>query len=190
MTEHVEEAELTVEDILSDAEQAPFNPVLKVWLEVLDASKQVRQEKINPQWALRVCTSHTGMTFKDMPAYRDVYYAKIDELTEALRVEIDDDDECLNVTAAEEDAENNSVHYLNILFTWQKQILGWELDWNCTADDAAIELAAIVEVHKMFFGEVGLVSLLDQINFEFPDTVQEQLMLELEEMKQNWTSDE
>ena len=68
------------------------------------ASKQVRQEKINPQWALRVCTSHTGMTFKDMPAYRDVYYAKIDELTESLRTEIDDDDECLNVTAAEEDA--------------------------------------------------------------------------------------
>lgn len=190
MTEHVEEAELTVEDIINDAEQAPFNPVLKIWLEVLDASKQVRREKINPQWALRVCTSHTGMTFKDMPAYRDVYYAKIDELTEALRSEIDDDDECFNVTSAEEDAENNSVHYLNVLFTWQKQILGWELDWDCTADDAAVELAAIVEVHKMFFGEVGLTSLLDQINFEFPDTVQEQLMLELEELKQNWTSDE
>lgn len=190
MTENVEttEEQLTVEDILDQAPE--FHPILKVWQEVLDASQQVRKEKINPQWALRVVQAHTEMTFGDMPAYRNAYYARIDQLIESLHAEIDGDDECFNATTPEEDAELNSVHYLNILFTWQKQILSWELGWDCTAPDAGVQLAAIIEVHKMFFGEVGLVSLLDQINFEFPEAVQEQLMLELEELKQNWTGDE
>lgn len=192
MTENVEttEEQLTIEDILEGADKTPFHPVLQVWKEVLDASQTVRKEKINPQWALRVVQAHTEVTFNDMPTYRDAYYGRIDQLIEALHAEIDGDDECFNVTSPEEDNELNSVHYLNILFTWQKAILGWELDWDCTSPDAGVQLASIIEVHKMFFGEVGLVSLLDQINFEFPETVQEQLMLELEELKKNWAGDE
>jgi hypothetical protein len=129
------------------------------------------------------------MTFKDMPAYRDVYYDKIDQLTESLQHR-----DRRPMTSASTSppprrtSEHNSVHYLNILFTWQKQILSWELDWDCTADDAAIELAAIVEVHKMFFGEVRADQPARPDQLRVPETRQEQLMLELEEMKQNWTT--
>jgi hypothetical protein len=190
MTEHVEEAELTVEDILNDADKVEFHPILRVWQEILDSSKQVRQERITPRWALRVITSHPEMHFADMTDYRDLYFQSIDELAEALKVEIETDDECLKYTSAEEDAEKNTFHYLNVIIAWQKIILTWELDWDVEAPDAPVQLAVISEVHKMFFGEVGLTSLLDQINFEFTEDSQNLLRAELEELKENWANDE
>ena len=148
MTEHVEavEEQLTVEDILNDADKVEFHPILRVWQEILDSSKQVRQERITPQWALRVITSHPDMHFADMPDYRDLYYQSIDELAEALKVEIETDDECLKYTSAEEDAEKNTFHYLNVIIAWQKIILTWELDWDVEAPDAPVQLAVISEV--------------------------------------------
>lgn len=190
MTENVEavEAELTVDDILDQAPE--FHPILRVWQEILDASKKVRQERITPQWALRVVTTHADMHFQDMTDYRDLYYQSIDELAEALKVEIETDDECLKYATPEEDAENNTFHYLNVIIAWQKIILTWELEWDVDAPDAPVQLAVISEVHKMFFGEVGLTSLLDQINFEFTEDSQDLLRAELEELKENWTGDE
>lgn len=190
MTENVEavEAELTVDDILDQAPE--FHPILRVWQEILDSSKQVRQERITPQWALRVITSHPDMHFSDMPDYRDLYYQSIDELAVALNAEIDTDDECLKYTSPEEDAEKNTFHYLNVIIAWQKIILTWELEWDVESPDAAVQLAVISEVHKMFFGEVGLTSLLDQINFEFTEDSQNLLRAELEELKENWANDE
>ena len=190
MTENTQEVELTVEDILNDAKGAEFHPILRVWQEVLDASKQVRQERITPQWALRVVTTHADVHFSEMKDYRDLYYHSIDELADALRVEIETDDECLKVTSAEEDAEQNTFHYINVIIAWQKIILTWELDWDVDDIDAAVQLAVISDVHKMFFGEVGLTSLLDQINFEFNEDSQNLLRSELEELKENWTNDE
>ena len=76
------------------------------------------------------------------------------------------------------------------MFSWQKVILSWELDWDCTSPSAAVEIASIIEVHKMFFGDTGMVTLLDQINLEFTEDMQQQLMVELEELKENWTNDE
>jgi hypothetical protein len=190
MSDNTTEDQLTVEDILSEAEDTPYNPVLKVWREVLESSKEVRKERITPQWATRVIAGHSGIQFEDMPHYRDLYYDKIDQLTDVLQAEIDTDDECLKHTSIEEDGQNNNTHYLNVIIGWQKTILTWELDWDCTHVDAAIELATIADVHKMFFGDVGLASLLDQINFEFTDDAQELLFKELEDLKQNWDNNE
>lgn len=190
MTENIEEAELTVEDILSEGEKVEYHTILQVWSEVISASKEVRKEKINPQWASRVTAAHRQVYYQDMPEYRDLYYDKIDQLFEALQAEIETDDECFNHHSAEEDLEHNAVHYINVVFSWQKVILSWELDWDCTSPSAAVEIASIIEVHKMFFGDTGMVTLLDQINLEFTEDMQQQLMVELEELKENWTNDE
>jgi hypothetical protein len=190
VTEHIEEEQLTVEDIISEAKDNPYTPVLNVWREILEASKEVRKERITPQWASRITSQYSGVYFDAMPVYRDLYYDKIDQLIEVLQTEIDSDDECLKHPSPEEDKEQNSFHYLNIIIGWQKTILSWELDWDCTHIDAAVELAAISEIHKMFFGETGLTSLLDQINFEFNESAQQLLFMELEEIKKNWTLDE
>ena len=188
MTENTQEAELTVEDILGETPE--YHSILQVWQEVLAASKNVRQERITPQWALRVVTSHPEVTFSDMKDYRDLYYQSIDELAEALQVEIETDDECLNAASPEEDAEQNTFHYINVIISWQKIILTWELEWDVDDIDAPVRLAVISDVHKMFFGEVGLTSLLDQINFDFSEDSQNLLRSELEELKENWTNDE
>ena len=191
MTEHIEEEQLTVDDIIAEAaESHPYTPVLNVWKEILDGSEAVRQERVTPQWANRITTQYKGIYFDAMPLYRDLYYVKIDELRAVLQTEIDSDEECLKYPSIEEDKEHNSYHYMNVIIGWQKAILSWELDWDCTDIDAAIEFAAISEVHKMFFGDTGLTSLLDQINFEFNETAQQLLLAELEELKANWNSDE
>ena len=190
MTENTEQT-LTVEDILNDqAEELPFNPICRIWQEVLSNAEAVRDERITPQWAARVISSHKDIHFDDMPDYRDLYYARILQLREVLDGEIEASPECLNATTADEDLELNTILYINVIIGWQKTILSWELDWDCTHADAAIDLATIIELHKMFFDPTGLASLLDQINFEFSETNQELLTAELEEMKSEWTVDE
>ena len=44
-------------------------------------------------------------------------------------------------------------------------------------------MAAISEVHKMFFAEQGLTSLLDQIGFQFDDEDREGLVALLEDTR-------
>lgn len=94
-------------------------------------------------------------------------------MTEILQAIIDADENCLTYTQPEEDLEHNNQNYKNLLLEWQLQMLRWELDWDCTSSDAAIELAAISEIHSQFFGETGLTSFLDNIQFEFNEADQQ-----------------
>ena len=183
--EYTEETEdLTVQDILDDANKVAYHSILEIWREVLKTGKTERFAKITPQWANRICSTYQGMVFQDMPDFRDHYFDKIDELFSILEIEISSDDECLNVTSAEEDVQNNSAHYMNLLIEWQKSFLLWELEWDPINEDAAIELAAISEVHRMFFAEQGITALLDQIQFQVTDTDRELLAGILQELKE------
>jgi len=168
---------------------APFNPILRVWSEVLKPARDVAGDQITPQWASRITAKYQELTFADMPDFRDRYFAKIAELEGVLHAVIEADEECLNQATPEEDAEYNSDNYITVLTQWQVTVLGWEMDWNCQYPSAAAELAAISEVHTMFFGEVGLTSLLDQINFEFTDMHRDALGLALLNYKQSREGD-
>jgi hypothetical protein len=159
----------TVQDILDEANGAPYNTILRIWREVLAPAAAERDKAVSPQWANRICSTYRELRFADMEDFRDIYFGKIMELAEILDLEINGDDECLSPTTPEEDVEANSHHYLNVLFDWQKAFMLWEKDWRCFDDTAAVELAAISEVHKMFFEPTGIVSLLDNIKFEFTD---------------------
>jgi cyclopropane fatty-acyl-phospholipid synthase-like methyltransferase len=183
MSEEVQESELTVEDILSEADEAPYHTILEIWREVLKPAIAEANKKITPQWAQRITSSYRELTFKDMDLFRDDYFARIGNLATILDVEIATDDECLNLVSPEEDVQHNGRHYLNLLVDWQKQFMQWELDWECTDPYAAIELASIAEVHRMFFDSNGLTNLLDQINFEVSDADREMLTAALEELR-------
>jgi hypothetical protein len=173
----------TFEDITAEAGKAPYYTILEVWRAVLHPAAGEKLSRITPQWANRIVNTFQGIKLSDMPRFRDKYFELILELGLALDEEIDGDDECLKHTSAEEDVEHNTGHYLNVLFTWQRIILQRELDWECTSHDAAIELAVLSEVHKMFFSENGLTALLDQINFEFTDSDRQLLASELADMQ-------
>jgi hypothetical protein len=173
----------TVQDILDEANAAPYHSILEIWREVLVPSFTERKKKITPQWANRIVTTYNGVVFSDMHYFRDRYFDKIEELFTILVTEIEGDDECLNVTTPEEDVEANTHHYLNVLTNWQKAFLQWELDWTPAADDAGVELAVISEVHRMFFDQNGLTALLDQIRFEFTDADRDLLAAELNDLR-------
>jgi len=183
MSEHTQETDLTVEDILAEADNAPYHTILEVWREVLKPAVAERTVKITPQWANRICSTYQQISFRDVPAFRDDYFDKIEELAEILAVEIASDDECLNLATAEEDVEHNGHHYMNLLIEWQKALLSWELEWDTADEKAAIHLAAIAEVHRMFFDNTGLTSLLDNIKFEVTDADRDELAGALQELR-------
>ena len=184
MTETVDMPEFdTVQDILDEANKAPYHTVLEVWQQVLAPAEAERSAHITPQWATRITTSYNGVALYDMVDFRDLYFDKVLEFAGILDDEIATDDECLNLTSPEEDVEHNGHHYLNVLINWQKAFLQWELDWDCMSDTAAVEIAAMSEVHRMFFDQNGFIALLDQIKFEFTDADRDLLADILQEMK-------
>jgi hypothetical protein len=176
--------QLTVQDILDDANKVAYHSILEIWREVLKVGEAERSKKITPQWANRICSTYREINFADMPDFRDAYFDKLAELAAILDIEIATDDECLNVTSAEEDVANNGIHYMNLLIEWQKSFLLWELEWEPSNRDASLELAAISEVHRMIFDQQGLTALLDQIQFQVTDTDRELLAGILQELKE------
>jgi len=176
--------ETSVDDVIEEAAAAPYHTILEMWRAVLAPAKQEQLAPVTPQWANRVVSSYQEIRFQDMESFRTDYFSKVLDLADILDEEIATDDECLNLTTAEEDSEANAFHYLNVLIQWQKQFLLWELEWNTESPTAAVEIAAMSEVHKMFFGEQGLLGLLDQIKFEFTDEHKALLVTILEETRQ------
>jgi hypothetical protein len=194
MSEHIEGVvpaesfEITdeaIEGFIDHGGEAPtFHPILQIWREVLKPARDELSAKVTPQWASRIVTSHIGLTFRDMEDFRDAYFGKLLELADMIDAEIATDDECLTYTTPEEDVEHNSGHYRNLLRDWQVRFMQWEIDWETTSSDAAIELAAISEVHKMFFGQTGLTQFLDNIKFVYTEADQQELAEVLNGLKE------
>jgi len=173
---------LTVQDILDEANETAYHTLLEVWRGVLKPAEAEAKKLVTPQWANRIVSSYNGISFADMNQFRDLYFDRVRDLAKILDIEIESDDECLNLTTPEEDVEHNAHHYKNVLLNWQKTFMLWELDWRCDDEMAAIDLATISEVHKMFFDQNGLIGLLDQIKFEFTDDDRMFLQQELGEL--------
>lgn len=166
-----------------------FHTILEVWRAILSPAQKEADAHITPQWGSRICGKYQQMQFSDMPEFRDRYFAKIAELESILHAVIESDSEALNQATPDEDVEHNSENYITVLTQWQIAVLGWELDWNCEDDAAAAELAAVSEVHSMFFGDLGLTALLDQIQFEFTDMHRDALALALQSYKDSREGD-
>jgi hypothetical protein len=161
-----------------------FHPILEVWREVLKPAHEQATEHITPQWALRTVSQHAGMTFADMPKFQELYFTKLLELMEILDEEIKTDDDCLTYRTPEEDAQHNSQHYRNLLLDWQIRFLDWEMDWDTSSPTAHVEIAAISEIHKLFFGDTGMTQFLDNIQFQFPEQDQAALAEALQAHKE------
>lgn len=192
MSEHSEISEVMIDEgepltdeelqglIDGNGEEPTQHPLLKVWRELLKPAAAEIGAHVTPQWANRMTASYRELNFADMPDFRDRYFGKVVEFAEILEDEIATDDQCLSYTTHAEDAEFNSAHYKALLRDWQIRLLEWELAWDCTAPEAPAELAAISEVHKMFFGQTGLINHLDQIKFEYTEADQLEVYAALE----------
>lgn len=164
-------------------EPPQFHTVLEVWREVLKPIESERQANITPQWATRIVQSFADLHYNDMPEFQRRYFDKLTQFQDILLQEIAGDDECLNYDEPAEDVEHNAHHYKNVMMLWQMALLQWELDWDTSDPAAALELAAISEVHKMFFGQTGMTAYLDNIGLQFNDDDQAELLGALEGMR-------
>lgn len=174
----IEHIELTSQDeedlakLLSEGKAPDYHTILEVWRETLVPAETELVKRVTPTWAARIVASYTGVSFADMNLYRDTYFGMFIELLDILRAEIDTDEECLKFYSPADDAENNANHYKNVLRDWQKALLLWELEWDCTDPAAPVKLAAIAEVHKAVFGPTGITQFLDNIGLEFNESDQ------------------
>lgn len=174
--------EPSAEDPHEPAPEPPsYHTILEVWREALRPAAELAHEKVTPQYASKMVASYAGLSYAQVQQLHDRYFAKIEALAQVLLAEIDSDPDALSHLSPEEDALENAAHYKNILRDWQLTLLDWELAWTTTDQDAVVELAAISEVHKMFFGPVGMTAYLDNIRFEFTEADQEALAAALEE---------
>ena len=179
--DNVIEAEFTAQDrddlnkLLNENELPKYHTILEVWREVLAPAMAEAGKRVTPAWANSIVTRYPEITFADMEAFRDLYFNRIEELRQLLLEEIRTDEDCLTYSSPEEDRAENAQHYRNMLRVWQQAILAWELGWNCKDPKAGVDMGALAEVHKMFFGETGLVAYLDNIKFEFSEDDQREL---------------
>lgn len=170
-------------NLIEEAAAAPYHTLLEVWRETLKHAAGELEKKVTPSWAMRITSMYKQLTIQEMDTFKVLYFSKIDALFQFVLIEIASDGDSLSYDSAEEDREENRSHYLELLLQWQVKLLEWELDWKCTDADAHIEVAAISEVHKMFFGETGLSGHLDAIGFQFEEADQQVISDKLEEMR-------
>lgn len=191
MSDHTESIEFSDEDRehleamgITDGETPSFHPVLHVWKAVLEPADKEINEKVTPQYAQRILATYRFIGFEDMNDFRDRFYSKIMRLREILLEIIASDDECLTYTTPEEDVEHNSKHYRTALLEWQKEFLRWELAWDTMDPAAAVELATIGEVHRMFFSDQGLTAQLQMIQFQYTEQDQAEVQAELRSLSE------
>jgi hypothetical protein len=167
----------------ADIEPPTYHPILQIWREVLQHADAEMAKKVTPQWATRMLSKYPGLSYADMNDVRDNYFGLIIDLRKVLDAVISTDDDCLTYSTPEDDVVENGRLYFQVLLDWQKTFLLTELEWDCTAPDAAARVAALSEVHGMFFGETGLTQYLDNIRFEFTESDQAILAEELNELR-------
>lgn len=170
---------------LTPEEPEEYHTILEVWKAILSPARESAHDKVTPQWAARMCSKFSQLRYSDMNHFRDRYYALLAELEDTLDAVIAADDECLKVLDATEDAQHNGPHYAQILTDWQILLLGRELDWDCTDEHAAVDLAVVSEIHSILFGPTGMTALLDGIPFEYTDMHHEALALALQEFRES-----
>lgn len=181
--------ELSVKDeqdlttLLGDAAEATYNPVLRAWKEILSPANIEHGARITIPWANAIVGKYADMHYDLMPSFVDRYFDQMTTMAKILNDQISSDPDCLTWHTVEEDRDENRRHYIDLLRNWQVAILVRENDWDCTAPDAAAQVAALGEISQFFFGEKGLTGHLSAIGFEFTEDDQAALQEHLSEVQ-------
>ena len=191
-SESIEAPEITdesIEEFIASGGDLPtYHPILQVWRKVLDNIEDQRAEKVTPQWATRITSTYREVNFADMLEVQTRLYDKLEQLRDLLDVEIGKLDHPFeSITSAAEDLEFYEKHYKALLREWQLAFLGWELDWDCTDQHAAADIAAFGEVYTMIFGNQsrpGLTAYLDNIKLEITEADQAETIEALNALKE------
>lgn len=181
---HIEFSEQDEADLaalgVTTGDEPTFHPILKVWKEVLSNLPAQVDEKITPQYAMRICQTYPQLTFADMNKVRDAWHQKMEAFRQVLLETIDSDEDCFTPTTPEEDKAQNSKHYRTLLLEWQRLLLRWEMGWDCEDPEAAVDIASTAEVHSFFFSTTGLTAHLQNIQFDYTEADQAEVAAMIE----------
>lgn len=170
-----EQDEKALATLLGEAADMKYNPVLRIWQEILSERNRKHGARVTIPWANAICGKYQGMTFALMPSFVALYFDFMARLVDVLEVEISTDPDCLKRHTVDEDLEENAGHYKALLTDWQKTILAAELAWDPVHAEAPAYVAALGEISQFFFGEVGLTGHLGAVGFDFTDEDQQAL---------------
>ena len=167
-----------VESFLSDAPETPTIPevqpitVLETWLKVLGTADIGDDEpKVSMQFASHLIRSYPELKFRDLKAVDARFREKLLDFRDILQAEVDGEPAALKRMAT--DAADNRHLYLNAILGWQQSTVEWELNWDPSDVNAAIEFAACAEAHRFALSPMGLLAHLEVIGLEFgPDDEQ------------------
>lgn len=152
-----------------EPEEGEYHTLLEVWTEILKQSNLEANRKVTMKWAQGIVSQYMGIGFSDLGRFTEKYFAKVQEMTDILAYEISTDEDCLKPSKPGEDIEHNEIHYKNLVNAWQQAFLISELEWDYASPDAALDIAALAEAHKVFFGQNGILSHLEAIQFTFTE---------------------
>ena len=155
-------------------------PLLVIWRELLSNIDTERNARITLAQAQKITSTWPQLEYGDVPAYLDMYYEFLQEMRGIVLAELDSDPKA-EEQFGDDDAVENRQHYINILFNWNLATSRWEKQWNTTAHNAAIGVAAIVDAHSFFLSQTGLVAHLNEIGFQFTEEDSAKLAQELAE---------
>ena len=167
-----------VESFLSDAPETPTIPevqpitVLETWLKVLGTADIGDDEpKVSMQFASHLIRSYPELKFRDLKAVDARFREKLLDFRDILQAEVDGEPAALK--RMDTDAVDNRHLYLNAILSWQQSTVEWELNWDPSDVNAAIEFAACAEAHRFALSPMGLLAHLEVIGLEFgPDDEQ------------------
>lgn len=141
--------------------------LLETWWEVLSNVDAMKGRRISMEDALQTLNNHPYLKLFDVPLHTDSFYSFLSEAFEALNYEIQSDPECLS--RAENDAEENRAHYLNLLINWGKIARKREEAWNVADPAAGPQLSGHIEAASFLMGSKGLLAHLGEIDFEYTE---------------------
>ena len=186
MTEPTETIEID-EQLPPEPEQPEreYRTLLEIWRALLEPARNggMSDERVTPQWATRIVSTYQQLSYADTPDVNVMFYDLIDRLAGVLDAVIEEDPDALKAASAEEDAVENKERYLKLLTDWQALMLREEMAWDPLAPVAPHQLAAMSEVHNMFFGQNGLTGHLDSIGFQFDDADRLELQAALDAVR-------
>lgn len=166
--------------LLAEKPEIEYHSIFKVWQSLLESADTAGNRHMTPKWAMAIIGQYVGITFSDLDDYVVQYFNLLDDMRLVLQRIIDEDEDTLKPKSADEDIEVNHSNYVDVLREWQLLLLTRELTWSPSSPTAAVEIAVLSEIQKLFFGQTGLVGHLEAIKLEYSDEDQESLAVALE----------
>ena len=164
----------------AEPDQPERRTLLETWRELLTSIEPSLAERVSPRTALQIVREWPEITFYDVQAYHERYHEIMMQYREVLHEAIAAHPDCLkkiNPDPEHEDFDAVANHdvYMDVLFGWNILTIRLEQEWDTTAFDASIQIAAMADAANFYTGPNGMVQHLNSEEFGFRFAQEDQI---------------